>query len=420
MSLASPQAGIVAQAGAPDKPLADDVYAKLTVGAAVFFVALEVSYLAIAGLPPIDKPWVDGTNFVLGRDFLNTWMGGRSAFFGGPAPWFDVDVYNQALRAMLGKPYPLHYWSYPPHLMLLIWPFGLLPYLPAYIAWCVIGIALYLVACSRAIPREQLLFLAVAPGIAICVFFGQNGFYTAALLIGGLVCLDRRPLLAGVFFVVLTIKPQMGLLLPVMLLLQRQWLTIAAAVATAAVMTVATAMLFGWNIWIEFWEKVIPLQQWLMVHDKDLMLAVVSSVYYGGRLVHLPQNIAWMLQAITSALALAAVVWTYWKRRDPALSLSLLVTATFLFTPYILNYDMVVFGFVVAVLRARADNSKNDHRLLIALWSLPATMMLAALVSIPLAPMVLIAFAARLLWRLGQSDGPEIQPLPASCAPAAA
>ncbi len=413
MSLASPQAGIVAQVGAGGKTPADDVYAKLTVGAAVFFVILEVSYFAIGGLPPIDKPWIDGTNFVLGRDFLNTWMGARSAFFGGPAPWFDVEVYNRALRAVLGAPYPPHYWSYPPHLMLLIWPLGLLPYLPAYIAWCVVGIALYLFACSCAIPRQQRLFLAVAPAITICVFFGQNGFYTAALLIGGLVCLDRRPLLAGVFFGILTIKPQIGLLLPVVLLLQRRWLTIAAAFATAAAMAVATAMLFGWTIWIEFWQKVVPQQQWLTVHDQGLMLSVVSSVYYGGRLVYLPQSVAWTLQAGSSALALAAVVWTYWKPRDPTLSAALLVTATFLFTPYILNYDMVVFGFVVALLRARADNSKYDQRLLIALWSLPATMMLAALLFIPLAPIVLIAFATRLIWRLAQ-DNPGEVPVPST------
>ncbi len=38
--------------------------------------------------------------------------------------------------------------------------------------------------------------------------------------------------------------------------------------------------------------------------------------------------------------------------------------------------------------------------MLIAVWTLPITMMIAALVKIPLAPIVLIAFACRLLWRL--------------------
>ena len=190
-------------------------------------------------------------------------MGGRSVFGGGPAAWFDLRAYNAALRDMLGTAYPEHFWSYPPHVLLFIWPFGLMPYLPAYIAWCAIGIALYLFACSSAIPRERLLFLAVAPGVAVCIFFGQNGFYTAALLIGGLLCLDRRPVLAGVLFGILTIKPQLGLLLPVILLLERRWVTIASAVATTAVLVAATSMLFGWNIWIEFWQKVVPQQQWL-------------------------------------------------------------------------------------------------------------------------------------------------------------
>jgi hypothetical protein len=299
--------------------------------------------------------------------------------------------------------------------ILFIWPLGLLPYLPAYIAWCAIGIALYLLACSSAIPRDRMMFLAAAPGVAVCVFFGQNGFYTAALLIGGLMCLERRPVLAGVLFGILTVKPQLGLLLPVVLLLERRWLTIASALATTAFLVVVTAMLFGWSAWTEFWQKVVPQQEWLTAHGQGLLFAVVSSVFYGGRLLQFPLAVDWALQGIVSVLALAAVVWTYAKRRDPALSLSLLVTATFLFTPY-----MVVFGFVVALLRERADNTMRDHWLLIAVWSLPVTMMLAAVGSVPLAPIVLIAFAGRLLWRLALEDARDSRPPPAPAATAAA
>jgi alpha-1,2-mannosyltransferase len=422
MSLLSSHVSIVARAGAAagGKTQIDDLYAKLTVAAAVFFISLEIAYLVMAGLPPVNKPWIDGTQFVLGRDFLNFWMGGRSVFGGGPAAWFDAGTYNAALRDMLGAPYPEHFWSYPPHLLLFIWPFGLMPYLPAYIAWCAIGVALYLFACSGAIARKHLLFLAVAPGIAVCIFFGQNGFYTAALLIGGLFCLDRRPVLAGVLFGILTIKPQLGLLLPVVLVLERRWVTIASAVATLTVLVAATAMLFGWNVWIEFWQKVVPQQQWLTAHGGGLLFEMVSSVYYGGRLVHLPQSVDWVLQGITTALAFAAVAWCYWRRRDPALSLALFVTATFLVTPYILNYDMVVFGFVVARLRERDDNTMADHWLLIAVWTLPVTMMIAAVGFIPLAPAVLIAFAARLVWRLAHRDGRESAPPPQHATPASA
>jgi hypothetical protein len=68
----------------------------------------------------------DATNFVYGRDFLNTWMGGRSMFSSGPAAWFDSATYNTAVRQMLGTTHYLqHFWSYPPHVMLFIWPVGL-------------------------------------------------------------------------------------------------------------------------------------------------------------------------------------------------------------------------------------------------------------------------------------------------------
>ena len=407
MSLFSPYVGIVTRATPSGRSPVEELYFKWMIAAAVFFVALQIAFLGLAGLPPIDKPWADETNFAIGRDFLNTWMGGRSMFSGGPAAWFDVRTYAAALRDMLGPTYPETYWSYPPHIVLFVWPLGLMPYLFAYITWCVVGIALYLVACSSAIPRERLLFLAVAPGVAVCVFFGQNGFYTAALLIGGLLSLDRRPVLAGVLFGILTVKPQLGLLLPIVLLLERRWVTIASTVMTIAFLFVVTAMLFGLDVWLDYWHKIVPQQMWLTENAGGLMFSLVSSLFFGARLIHLPLGVAWAIQYAGSAFAVAAVVWTYWRRRDPKLSLALFVTATFLFTPYILNYDMVMFGFVVALLRDRAGNTMRDHWLLLAVWSLPVTMMFAGAIWIPLAPVVLIMFACWLLRRLAQSDRSE-------------
>jgi alpha-1,2-mannosyltransferase len=408
MSLLSPHLGAAVPATGSGQSSIEDLYAKLTVAAAVFLVLHEIGAVVFAGRPPAGTPWLDHQHFVFGRDFLNTWLGGRSIFFGGPAPWFDFRVYNEAIQQILGVPYPVTYWSYPPHLVLFAWPFGLMPYLPAYIAWCAIGIALYLFACSSAVPRDRLLFLAVAPGIAVCIFFGQNGFYTAALLIGGLLNRERRPVLAGILFGILTIKPQLGLLVPVVLLLERRWLTIAAAAVTAAVLVALTATLFGWGVWIAFWQQVVPQQVWLTETSDGLLYSMVASAFYGARLMDLPLSVAWAVQYVVATLALAAVVWTYWKHRDPALSLALFVTATFLFTPYILNYDMVVFGFVVALLRDRSDNTMRDHWLLIAVWTLPVTMMLSAIGRVPLAPIVLIAFAVRLIWLMAQSDSSEV------------
>jgi alpha-1,2-mannosyltransferase len=392
--------GEVALGGGPSA--SEQLYAKLTVAAGVFFVVLELSYFLIAGFHAPGGFPVDGFHAAIGRDFLNTWMGARSAFSGGPGPWFDFQTYNAAIERITGHPdFPDMYWSYPPHLIPFIWPLGFLSYLPAYAVWCLAGLALYLLASwSGGLGRTHMLFLAVAPAVAVNVFFGQNGFLTAALLIGGLANLDRRPTLSGILFGILTVKPQFGLLLPVMLMLTSRWRVIVAAVATTVVLVAATSIWFGPEVWLDYVSKVGPQQHWLLTSGGGLLVPMVASAFVNGRMIGLPLAADWALQGVVSIGALAIVVWTFWRPRDPVLSLALFVTATFLFSPWMLNYDMVVFGFVVALLRERSDNTVTDDRLMIAVWVLPVAMLLFGAAHIPIAMIVLPAFAGRLVWRL--------------------
>jgi alpha-1,2-mannosyltransferase len=392
------------------RTLAPDFYAKFTVAGAVFFAVLEITYFLFSDPPSFWKPSLDAFgNTAIGRDFLNTWMGGRSALGEGPAVWFDFRVYNQFLSEYIGVADMHKYvWSYPPHVLLFLWPLGLLPYFPAFVLWTLGGFALFLYAAGvGGVERKHLLFVAVAPAVAINVFIGQNGFFMAALLISGLALLDRRPVLSGVLFGILTVKPQLGLLLPVVLLVSGRWRTIASAVITTVVLIAATTWLWGPEIWTEFVAKVVPQQRFLQEHGDGLLFLQIPSIFYAARHVGLPLGFAWALQALMSAVTIAVVTWTYWRRRDPVLSTALLIIAIFLVSPYTLNYDMVIFGWVLALLRQRGGNEPVDHYLIIALWTLPAAMMIASLVYIPLAVLVLSAFAARLVWQLAHNEAAE-------------
>jgi alpha-1,2-mannosyltransferase len=131
---------------------------------------------------------------------------------------------------------------------------------------------------------------------------------------------------------------------------------------------------------------------------------MVFSVLSGARLIGLSVGAAWAVQIIFSAAAIVAVVWTYWRRRDPELSAILLATVALLATPWVLTYDLVVLGWVVDRLRRRTDPLLFDDRLLLAVWTLPVTGMLAALVHVPLAPLVLASLAALLLSRLARPE----------------
>ena len=385
---------------------ADKTYLAFTVAAGALVLALIELDFAISKAQSFASFVFDPSGYPIGRDFLNTWVGGRSVFSGGPAPWFDFTAYNAVLQHITGHPdFPLHFWSYPPHLLLFTWPLGFLPFLPAYVIWCVGGLALYLFAArSGGVRRSSMIFLAVAPGVAVNVFYGQNGFLTAALLIGGLVNLDRRPILSGILFGILTIKPQFGLLLPVMLVVTGRWRVIAAAAITVGLLVAVTSLWFGADIWLEYIRKVTPQQHWLLDEAGVRGWPFVSSAFVNARLIGLPTDSAWAVQAVASCFALVGVVWTFWRNRDPVLSFALLVTATFLFSPWMLNYDMVVFGWVVALLRERTDNTLADHVLGLAVWTLPVTMLVFGLAHVPIAMIVLPAFAGRLIWRLYRSE----------------
>jgi len=386
----------------PVATAAEELYAKFTLAAAVLFIGFELAYLLSLPSLSLLNASIDTSGSAIGHDFINSWMGGRSAFSGGPGAWFDAAAYNAALREVTGRSdFAAHYWSYPPHLVLFVWPLGLLPYVPAYVLWCAAGLALYLLAAwSGGVQRKRMLFLAVAPGAAVNVFFGQNGFLTAALLIGGLVNLDRRPVLSGILFGMLTIKPQFGLLLPVLLVMIGRWRVIASAAATAVVLVAVTVIWFGPSVWLDFVHEVMPQQRGLIVDAGNFGWPMVVSAFVNARRIRLPNDLAWAVQAIFAAGALAMVIWTFWKKRNPVLSLAVFVTATFLFSPWMLNYDMVVFGFIVALLRERTDNTAADHVLALAVWVLPLIMMPLGVADIPIAMIVLPAFGGRLIWRL--------------------
>src|ERR1700761_5454224 len=136
----------------------DSIYAKFAIGAGLLFALLEIAYFATS------HPPYDAVHYLFGWDFVNTWMGGRAALAGHPEAYFDYAHYNVVLHKMFAASLPKYNWSYPPHILLLIWPFGLLPYMTSYIAWLIAGLGLYLWSAREGgIDRTQLLFIALAP-----------------------------------------------------------------------------------------------------------------------------------------------------------------------------------------------------------------------------------------------------------------
>ena len=136
-----------------------------------------------------------------------------------------------------------------------------MPYIPALILWSLFGVAILIPVARRMFndPRERAL-LVCAPAVAINVALGQNGAITAALLIGGLALWRRRPGWAGALFGLLAFKPQIGLLLPLAVIAERRWKTLAWAAGVAIGVVLLTIPVFGLKAWRGFFGPTLTQQ----------------------------------------------------------------------------------------------------------------------------------------------------------------
>lgn len=144
------------------------------------------------------------------KDFANYWAAGKLVLSGRTADLFGPQpVYFEHLKAAFGADYPWHNWSYPPHYLLLVWPLGFFGYKTAMMLFLGVTCIFYLRAVGEfAGRRNHLVWIALLPLLAHNLWAAQNGYLFAGCAIAALALRGRRPVLAGIFLGVLTIKPQ--------------------------------------------------------------------------------------------------------------------------------------------------------------------------------------------------------------------
>jgi hypothetical protein len=297
----------------------------------------------------------DGSTLVVGRDFLNFWMYGRAAALPDPSHWYDAVAYQRALAALLGPGYPGQNWSYPPTVMLFAAPFGLIGYLPALLVWTVLNLTVFLAVAMRHIAdRRALLALMVCPAAAFCLMSGQSSFLTAAMLIGSFALLDRRPLIAGVLIGLLTVKPQLGVLLPVMLIASARWRVFAVATLTALALAALAAALFGTQSWIAFVTQGLPTQNIVLSDPEGIATPFYPTVFMNLRGIGLGYAPAMAVQACFALAAAGVVAWAFRRHADadPRLLFALFVACSIAAVPYLLVYDTLALSFAVLALLA--------------------------------------------------------------------
>jgi Glycosyltransferase family 87 len=373
----------------------------LVIFSGLFFALSAVAYFAtISWIKPIP---LDATTLAVGRDFLNFWMYGHAAAIPDPGQFYNPAVYNRELAALVGADYPGQNWSYPPNIMLIAAPFARLPYMAALIVWTVLSLAIFLVVMRGRIGDRRLLIpVLFSPAAVLCLMSGQSAFITAAMLITIFACLDRRPVLSGVLIGLLTMKPQLGLLLPVMLVAAGRWRTFAAAAVTAIAVAGLTAALFGPKVWIDFLLTGIPAQNLVLVDPEMRGAPFMPTIFMNMRVAGASYGLAMAVQGCFSAFAAAAVFWVFRFRRtaDPLLLMATYFACAIFGSPYLLAYDTMALT-IVAVMLLASDKLDARGRVLAKLvfW-LPLVQLAFGFSHVPGPALITPVFAIYALIRL--------------------
>ncbi len=292
--------------------------------------------------------------------------------------------------------------AYPPSFLLLIWPLALLGRTASYVVFVLVTLAFYLAAIGRRPWRRPIMLLGlIAPATVLTITAGQNGLLTGALLIGGCRLLERRPVLAGVLFGLLSCKPQLGVLIPVALMAAGMWRVIAAAAATVLASVVASGAAFGWDMWARWMHALFGLTRFVSAQPKlyQLMPTVSANLHLLGA----PPWLALAAQLGAAGLA-AAGVWWSWRRGPGRVPTAVLQVGTFLATPYAFFYDLpILTNALLEIALDRLDTNEafagGELLAMAAAVVLPLAMTMGN-GSIPWSGFVLPPLFALSLWRM--------------------
>lgn len=289
-------------------------------------LTLSVSVLLANLLPlfTLVRGLFDGglTPSLVDRDFVNYWMGSKLALGGEQADLFFLDQYSIRLEEAFGPQSQIRAWSYPPHILLPLLPLALVPYEMALALFLLSTGALFFAGAEALrkaeVPDADRLVVLAAIGAYATVntIAGQNGFLTGALLLFGLALRGKRPVLAGLAFGLLTIKPQLGILVPLLLMVERDWATILWSGVFTLALVALSAFMFGTGVWHAYLAVTLVEQRSVLTDWSGVFLNMMPTVFGSVRSLGADPSFAAMAQWPESIAAGVVVIWLFVKDRS--------------------------------------------------------------------------------------------------------
>lgn len=225
----------------------------------LYCMALLLSSVLAAGAAAfLGDPPFDAFDRPIGADFVAQTTAGRIAAAGRIAELYDPALQRSVQQAMLGPGHEryLNLFLMPPFAAYLYAPFAALPYLAAVALWTVLSIGLVLASLAWLWPLVPGLH-RISFGTVVLVAFStqpviellgdaQDAALSLALLAGALrLLIAGRDAAAGALLGLGVFKPQIFILFPWLLLVERRWRGFLAWAVTALGLAAVSFLMVG-------------------------------------------------------------------------------------------------------------------------------------------------------------------------------
>lgn len=364
-------------------------------------LAVYLLFAVMAGSHTHNRVGLGGTP--LFYDFSAFYQAGLLADDGRAAAAYDDTMMIASEKAAFPGATVRLPWNYPPTFQLLLMPLAALPYVAAWLIWSCTLYGVYALMARQLVAAGQRWLMLLAPGAAVNLFFGQNGLLSIVLMGGGVLILNRRPLMGGVLLGMMAYKPQLAILLPLVLISGHAWRALAAAAISQAALASLSAAVLGFAPWAGFVQKLVHPQGVFSSSSSDWR--AIPSIMIFAKTVGLGPGLSSICHWTVAAMAGVGAAWAWRKTDDTLTRAAFLAAATLLVTPYLRDYDLVLLVLPISVLLSHGRRGPVVNATILVAWMLPAVLMFTPS-RIQYGALVSAAVMGLLLSRVGPEPGP--------------
>ena len=326
-------------------------------------------------------------------DFRMFWSVGRMARAGSAAEIYQPQLLRhfEDQHQTVSDP-----WIYLPVTIPMAVLAGLPGFIPGFALWSIsLTLLSVLVLRLARIPWPVILPTLVSPAVIWNDHLGQISFISGALFISSIANVEKRPIWAGLLMGLVAMKPQAGLLGPIIFLARRRYLAFVVAAAVVVSLILMTTLLFGMQIWVNYFHDGVATARAILVapfpSDGEPW---GTSIFWMLRSMGFGTNVSYAAQLLGAVLA-AIRCWHVW-RDDQAEHLPRIALTAFLalfMTPYGYTDDMCAFTISIGLLAWHHHEIRLTELLL---WMWPSFCYdVSALAHIEITPVIVLIAAFR-------------------------